>query len=73
MSMDKKQTAVGDAWGSNSSLPLFSPVVDKDTAKPLDFSAAAIAFPSSPILEKEALEPSFSSMQLIANQSCSLR
>jgi hypothetical protein len=47
MSMDKKQVGGGDSWGSNSSLPLFSPVVDKDTSRSLDFSVATIVFPSA--------------------------
>lgn len=73
MSMDKKQSVGGDLWSSNSSLPIFSPIVDKDASMSLDFSAAAIAFPSSPILEDQTLDPSFGSLHLIANQRRSLK
>lgn len=69
MSMDKKQSIAGEMSDSASSLPLFSPIVDKDISKSIDFSAAAIGFQSCELLDGEPSEHSFQSLHLIANQS----
>jgi hypothetical protein len=53
MSTDKKWTNNYESSGSASSLPLFSPVVDKEECKSMDFSAAEVVFPSAGSLESD--------------------